>query len=217
MGVGLLVVVFLLAGCGTSPRSASGTSSPVSSTFTTTTTATTIPSTSDTGSVIVNPPTTIVTYPHPYKPAYDTPQSLVNDSLFILAATLGSEGSYGGAEEYPLNVKTVFSYTEVRMFVAVAEEEVEAVHLTVGGEYLLFYAADTTDRMTCIVGGVRGVFQFDAQAQTVTRISTNSDSMIPKTQSVKAFSAALAAAVKVAASRELQNSPPTCLPAATGL
>jgi hypothetical protein len=220
--VALVSLATILGAC----RSAPGASAPGASKIhtsatgiapTTTTTGMAPATTPLTDQPIVDPPSTIVSYPSPYRPAYDTLQSLVNDSEYIFTAIIEPETVLGGEEQYPLNVQRVFSYTDPRMFTAIFPSEVNAAHLSVGGQYLFFYGQDIVDNTFCIVGGVRGVFLFNSKAQTITRISTNSGSQIPKTQSVKMFLAALAPEVKLAASRELHNGPPVCQSSATGI
>lgn len=170
-----------------------------------------------TGQPILNPPTTDVSYPNPYRPAYDTLQSLVNDSLFIFTATIEPETTLGGQKQYPLNVVQVYSYSNPQMFTSIFPTEVSAARLIVGDEYLFFYGGDEVNNSTCIVGGVRGVFIVNTKAKTITRLSTNSSSLIPKYQSIKSFLASLSQAVKRTGSREIRNGPPVCESSATGL
>lgn len=187
----------------------------IPSSMTPTTTATTTPTPSTTEGIIVNPPTTRVTYPTPYAPSYDTVATLVDDSTFIVIATVGMENT--DIDGYPLQVQQALRFNNPRTSLAITPTEFNAAGLSVGSSYVFFYASDPVDNSTCIVGGVKGTFAYDANSQTVTRLDQSTTSQIPRTQSLSDLQDSIATAENVEASKPTSNPPPMCSSSATGL
>lgn len=162
----------------------------------------------------VNPGTTIVQYPNPYAPSYDTLQSLVSDASFIVLATVLPQSP--ATNNYPLKVQRSFLY-EARSSMAISPQEFDAAHLSVGSTYLFFWADDPIDSTYCIVGGVRGVFDYDPSDQTITRIDQSAASQIPETQTLEQFGTAVATAATALQTSATRSLPPVCTPSATGI
>jgi len=174
----------------------------------------TAPSTPVTTYVISDPPTTVINYPNPYQPSYDTVASLVDDSTFIVIASIGSETSIN---TYPLNVQQAIGATPPRVTIGISSGEFTAAHLAVGSTYIFFYGVDPTENKSCIVGGIRGVFAYDPTSGTVTRIDQSSSSTIPATQTLSQLETSINAAEQANAAQPQANTPPVCDSSATGL
>jgi len=164
---------------------------------------------------IIDPPTTIIDYPNPYHPSYATVAALANDSAYIVIATVESEDPTRGG--YGLNVEISLGTTSPRVLIGIVTAEFDAAHLTVGGDYIFFYGIDPIDNSACIVGGVRGVFAYDASSQTVTRIDRSMPSQIPNTQTLAQLEAALRASEQAHVGQPMANIPPLCESTATRL
>jgi hypothetical protein len=164
---------------------------------------------------ITNPPTTIITYPNPYQPSYDTIDALASDSVFIVIATVKPEDPTVGG--YPLDVQLSLGANPVRIQLGILPAEFAAAHLTVGGTYVIFYGVDTDPSSVCVVGGVRGVFVYNATTQIVTRLDQNATSRIPHTQTLAQLEDAINASERAAAGQPSANLPPVCSSSATGL
>jgi hypothetical protein len=163
----------------------------------------------------VTVPTTIVTYPTPYSPSYDTIASLVDDSGALVIAVIGPEVTPGNY--YPLQVQQSFGPTAPRVSLNISSQEFNAAQLAVGNTYFFFYGVDPVDKTECIVGGVRGVFAIDVSTETVSRISQSTSSQIPNTETLAQFENAVNAAMNADATTPIQNIPPVCAASATGL
>lgn len=199
-----------------SPSTTSASSTTSSSDVPTTSSSVVTTTTSTTEGIIVNPPTTIVTYPTPYAPSYDTVAALVDDSTYIVIATLQPEEEAIGG--YPLDVQQTLGFNyPMRELLSITTTEFDAANLTVGDTYVFFHADDPVDGSTCIVGGVKGVFAYDPNSQTVTRLDQSTTSQIPMTQSLSDLQDSITAEENVEASEPDSNLPPVCSSSATGL
>ncbi|MGH9017143.1 MAG: hypothetical protein ACRDY1_05285 [Acidimicrobiales bacterium] len=178
------------------------------------TTLATAPDTPVTTYVTTDPPTSIVTYPNPYAPSYDTIASLADDSTFIVVGPIGSETSI---HTYPIYVTDDLGSNPIRVSLGISDEEFQTAKLSVGGTYVFFYGVDPSDGHSCIVGGVRGVFGFDPSTETVTRIDTNASSAIPKVQTLSALENSIEQAESAVEGSPVVNVPPLCDSSATGL
>ena len=158
-------------------------------------------------------PTTIVTYPNPYRPSYDTVASLVRDSIYIVIATVGG-GGQGGEE---LQIQGQLGFNNPRTPIGVTTAEINAAHLISGDSYIFFYGADTVDKTVCIVGGVRGVFAYNPTTQIVTRIDQSIPSQIPNTQTLAQLETAINDEESIESAQPVSNGPPLCSSSATGL
>jgi hypothetical protein len=219
MGTAALIVLGTTA-CGSSvpeaTRVVSDDAGNSSSTSSISSTTYVTPSTPVTGPTALNPPTTIVQYPNPYAPSYDTLESLAADASFVVLAKVEPEIPTN-PPGYPLDDYLLLGGQD-GPDIGISVQEFQAAHLTVGNSYVFFYAFDPVDKTDCIVGGVRGVLAYDPSTQTVTRIDNNAASQIPQQQTLTQFKAALTSAENVIeGGTEVGNLPPMCLPAATGL
>jgi len=167
-----------------------------------------------TGPAGVNPPDTVIHYPNPYAPSYDTLDALVSDASFIVLATVEPQES--ATQNYPLQIQQSFG-SEARTSMSISAEELAAAHLSVGQTYVFFYAVDPVDGTDCIVGGVRGVFDYNSSTHIVTRIDQSRTSQIPSTQTLTQFGTALETAAKAVSRSSIANLPPVCRASATGL
>jgi hypothetical protein len=94
------------------------------------------------------------------------------------------------------------------------------VPLEVGQTYLIFYGTDSTDNTNCIVGGLRGIFDYNKVTGIVIRIDQNEPSQIPRSLPIGQIAAQLEADVAAeGVSRTPMDipSPPICAPAVTGM
>jgi len=123
---------------------------------------------------------TIVIDPNTYHPNYDTIPSLAGDSILVFIGTAGRlfhDPSAGG---------TVRAFTVDRVLDALdgivpqccATPEIPQGHpgdvpVVSGVTYLVFWTIDssTAAPTSCVVGGTRGLFRYDAASETVTRVS----------------------------------------------
>jgi hypothetical protein len=156
-----------------------------------------------------------VTYPTPYHPSYDTIASLVDDSDYIVIATVGSQGSTVGG--YPLDVQNVLGFSAPHTLIGVTTAEFNAAHLTVGSTYVFFYGIDTVDNTDCIVGGIRGVFAYDPTTQTVMSLNQDVTSQITNTQTLAQLRNSINAEESLLSTEPISNGPPVCASTATGL
>jgi len=222
--VRIFVPVFLIGAgalfgaCGSSlpgvvKVGASNSPSTTLSTSTSTSTTVTGASTPVTGPPGVSVPTTIVTYPTPYAPSYDTIDSLVDDSDYVVVASIGSAIAGG----YPLSIQSVLSFTAPKTPLSITTGEFNAADLQVGGTYVFFYGIDTIDNSNCIVGGARGVLGYDPTTQTVTRLDQSVASQIPDSESFAQLQNAVAVEENNLSAEPISNGPPVCASSATGL
>jgi hypothetical protein len=208
-----------VASCGSTATDAphlaarTSTSSLVSPSTTLPPAPTSTPSTPITAPPSVTYPTEIVHWPNPYHPSYDTVASLVDDSAVVALATLASPSG----STYELQLKNVFSTFWPPIPIYVSVDLVDAAHLRPSGTYVFFWASDTADNRTCIVGGLRGVMAYDAASRTVTRLDTDAGSEIPRSQSLAALESSVQAAVTAKSNQPITNLPPACALSATGL
>lgn len=188
----------------TNPTSIPSTSAP-----------TTIPSTPQTQPASVTYPTVNVTYPNPYSPSYSTVASLVNDATFVIVGEVEAEGDL---PYYPINIQTSLGLNYPHNGTDISPAEVQAADLTVGDSYVFFIGYDQQHPYTCVVGGVRGVFAYDATTDTVTRLDQGTPSQIPDTQTLEQLQAEVTAAYESNSSNPIPvPGPPVCDSSATGL
>jgi hypothetical protein len=197
---------------GTRDRTGTTGSSPSAIASVTTTSTSPIPPASEPPAV--NPPDTIVHYPNPYAPSYETLDSLFSDASSIVLATV--EPRETSTQNYPLLVVQSF-LAQARTSMSISPQEFAAAVLRVGDTYVFFYAVDPVDSTDCVVGGVRGVFDYDPSTQIASRIGQSHSSEIPETQTLAQFGTALTAAQNDVSGQSIPNSPPICSPSATGL
>jgi hypothetical protein len=220
-GIGASVV---LASCGGNGPSSGLAASVSASTTTVPLTSSTVPGT-PTSPVTLPPavtqPTATTNYPSPYQPQYDTIDSLVQYSGAIVLGTLsGSPAAAtqsGSSTSYPINVQQNFGSNIPREVLTVSSAEVNAAHLSLTGTYIFFWTYDSTNGISCIVGGLRGVMSYNSATDTVTRIDTSTSSQIPQTQSLESFKESVKGALETIAAEPTTNTPPACAQSATGL
>lgn len=130
----------------------------------------------------VDPPTTIVTW-GTYRPSYNTIGALAADSTSVFIATVGQASTTTPDAPVPLVPRHVLLGT-VRTGPYLTVTQAKALGMITGHTYLVFYGIDTTagDPTSCIVGGHRGVFAFDATTNVVTRLDDNPQSQIARTE-----------------------------------
>ncbi len=225
--VGLIMAIcpLVAAACSSSPGEPETSKAANPSTTMAPCASTTLPSLTPKTPIIgcgsVTPSTAVVQYPNPYDPGYTTIDQLVRDSTFIV---LGSLRPAGAAKDQNGNIVTVYPIAIQRDFgsnppisLNVSQAEVNAAHLTTGGDYIFFWGADTSEKTACIVGGVRGVMAYDSSTDTVTRIDQSTASQVPRSQSLQQFAASVQAAQSQLSSEPIANQPPICAPSATAL
>ena len=161
-----------------------------------------------------------------YRPRYDTMPELLHDMFAVFGGTLQPDDSPLGI--YPLNVTTYISGSSQKIDytgpVGIPEDVVAAAAaqgtpLVVGHDYIEIFGIDSTDHNDqCIVGGLRGLFAYDASAGTVTRIDKSRTSQIPRTQSFASFVATYNADTPPnVPPTPLNVTDPICSPSATGI
>jgi hypothetical protein len=187
------------------------------------------PMTPVTAPPLVEVPTVTVTYPNPYDPGYNTIAQLVDDSDAIVVGTLGSTSTAPGQDGaqtayYQINIqKTVNDVSTPRISLYVSQNLVNAARLSSSGTYIFFWAGPADDGTSdgggrCITGGTRGVMAYNQSADTVTRLDNNSDSQIPRTQTLEQLKGSIRAAFNALETRPIvANPPPACTLSATGL
>jgi hypothetical protein len=115
---------------------------------------------------------------------------------------------------YPINVLTVLA-TVPPIGLTVDQAEFNAAQLRIGADYVFFWGTDST-RTTCTVGGVRGVMAYDPSTDTVTRIDSEANSLIPRTQSFEQLESSIVHSPSYT-QRSITSHPPVCSSFATGL
>jgi hypothetical protein len=170
------------------------------------------------------PVPTIVIDPDTYRPSYDTIDSLFADSGLVFVATaqpLQSDPSDGEYEAFPLNQVWIVDALGTPPRVTdldLPQGRPGDVPLVVGRTYLIFYGTDATaNYANCVVGGLRGIFNYDAVTGMVSRIDTNARSQIPETQPIGQLAADLLAYSSMNGRPMDSPSPPICSRAVTGL
>lgn len=231
----VVVVAFMTTACGSNPPVAR---SAVGATVTTATprvTTTTVPGSATTGSgpVLTPYPTTTIVHWGAYHPPYDTVAELYADSdELVFIATVDpfvANDPTPGATFAPFDLTTAQFLssppTPPEISLGIPQGQPGDVPLEVGHRYLVFFAIDYSDEpgwTTCIVGGQRGLFDYDTATQSVTRTDDNAASQIPCTLSlalmtaeVKAAAAAAPTDVGSASDPEKEPPAPVCAPSAT--
>jgi hypothetical protein len=181
------------------------------------------------------PTTTMVTWGD-YHPPYNTVAELFADSdqlVFIATVDpLVADDPTPGAMFAPFDLTTAqflsSPTTPPDIVLGLPQGQAGDVRLIVGHTYLVFFTIDYSGHggpTVCTVGGQRGLFDYDAATQTVTRTDDNRASQIPRTLSlaemraqVKAAAATWATAeahVGSAADPEKEPPPPVCALSAT--
>jgi hypothetical protein len=199
---------------------------------TTTTPATT--TTTPTGPVLTPYPTTTIVDWGNYHPSYNTVAQLYadsNDLVFIATVDPFVANDPGpGATFAPFDLTTATFLasppTPPDIILGVPQGQPGDVPLLVGHTYLVFFGIDTsvgTEPQTCIVGGQRGLFDYDRATQTVTRTDANASSQIPRTLTLAQMTAEIRAAqaatptdVGSSTDPEKWPPPPVCALSATG-
>lgn len=169
-------------------------------------------------------PTVNVHRPNPYDPGYHTVGQIVHDSAFIFVGSLSGAPSCvsgaGGNCYQSLSVQTPLGGTDPRTNIAVPAAEVTAAKLSPTGTYVFFWGAEGYPLKggACIIGGVRGVMAYDAATNTVTRLDNNSDSQVPRSQTLDQLRSEIAQ-VEAATARAPEELPPApvCSSSATGV
>jgi hypothetical protein len=210
--VAAILSIVVLASCGSAPTAGSHLTAKASAVTTSTVAAPPVATTPTSG---------LPTSPDAYDPGYSTIDELVKDSTFIIAGTLEPEQSGKGqdgsiAESYPITTEKALG-TVPPIALSVTPAEVGAAQLRVGNLYVFFWAADSTAKTACIVGGVRGVMAYNATTDIVTGLDDSSTSQIPRAQSYEQLAGAVEAAEKVLNPQPTASRPPVCSPSATGL
>lgn len=156
------------------------------------------------------------TWTSPYQPSYDTIARLAQDSTFAFVGTVGSLSSDG--EYYYLTIISPF-HGDYRMSqIFVPKEYITVAHLTAGGIYVFFFA-NMADGETCIVGGPRGVFDYNPTTKIVTRIAAAPGSQVPLTETLSQLVSAVQASEPATAPVDPAQvpPPPVCDASATGV
>jgi len=212
---GLAVCALALSACGSTPDNRSDPTPKHGPAAVIPTSTTLAPQRTVTGPSGVTIPTTIVRYPDPYTPNYDTVASLVHDSTFIVVASVGPyDGSTTG---YPLEIQGDLGFNNPRTPLGLTPTEYNAANLKVGSDYVFFYGVDRVDDATCIVGGVRGVFSYDSATQLVRTMTQRARSQIPASQSLSQLQSDVDSEEQVESAQPVANGPPLCSDSATGL
>jgi hypothetical protein len=212
----------LLAACGSTPIASKVQARDPSTIATTetTATATTTATTSPPGVYNSTPNTTIID-PNTYDPSYDTISSLAADAIAVFIGTVQPfvQDPASGAMNAPFSVdKLLFgeiprTYPDPEIHQGASGD----VPVVVGHQYLVFWTVDSTsvglDADTCVVGGMRGIFNYDAATQTLTRIATSA-SQIPTTLTLAQLTAQLPNP-NVQIPERVPN-PPVCSPSVIG-
>jgi hypothetical protein len=169
------------------------------------------------------PPETTIINPDTYRPSYDTIASLYADSGLAFIATvepLQSDPTQGTYEAFPLTKIWVVGYTGTLARVDdfdLPQGQPGDVPLVVGRTYLIFYGTDSTAGYSnCIIGGLRGIFDYDSATGIVTRIDHNAGSRIPPSQPIGQIAAQLEAFDDGPRPPLDSPSPPLCSPSVTG-
>jgi hypothetical protein len=176
---------------------------------------------------VYNPttPTTIID-PNTYRPSYDTVSSLFADSGLAFVATVEpfqSDPTEGTYEAFSLNNIWIIDYSGTLARIPafdLPQGQPGDVPLVVGQTYLIFYGTDSTDNTNCVVGGLRGIFDYNKVTGIVTRMDQNEASQIPSSLPIGQIAAQLQADVAAeGVSRTPVDvpSPPICAPAVTGM
>ena len=118
---------------------------------------------------------------------------------------------------YQIQVQRTLSDQDPRNELFVSADVMKAARLGPSGTYIFFWAEDTTNNRTCIVGGVRGVMADDPSTGTVTRLDQNAYSQILRTQTLEQLQSSVRAAINVIQKQPATNLPPACSLSATGL
>jgi hypothetical protein len=178
------------------------------------------------------PTTTIVDWGN-YAPSYNTIEQLYADSHYVFIATVGplvQNDPAPGDTFAPFVVPTATFLASpatppTNIALGIPQGQTGDVPLVVGHTYLIFFGIDYSDSptvKTCIIGGQRGLFDYDATTQTVTRTDSNTSSSIPMTLTLAQMtsdiqSAEAAAPTDVGSASDPQKVPypPVCALSAT--
>jgi hypothetical protein len=217
--VGTLTVAVAAAACGSSlpGTSAQARSAGAPPTLTTPSTSPTTASSTTTAPCIAPDGCTTIS-PNTYHPSYDSIPALASDAAAVFIGTalpLRQDGTSGGTF-VPFSVDQLL-YGEIpRTYPEppISQGDPGDVPVVVGNQYLVFWTIDSNGPLhTCVVGGTRGIFDYDARTQTVTRIATGA-SQIPTTLTLSQLTALLPNPNVPTPARV--PSPPFCSPSVTG-
>jgi hypothetical protein len=216
----VLIVAFLAivaCGCGkinagASPQGLDATSTSTTSVLITTTTTSSPPA-------VMNPTVQTTNIdPNSFHPSYGTVASLAADSTEVFIGTArplsqdptdgGIVASFSVARSLLGHPLDTFPYPEI------PEGQPGDLPVVVGQNYLVFWSAGNGQGETsCIVGGARGLFTYNAATQIVRRVAT-SPSQIPTSLTLSQVTAQLPdPSVPVP---EVEPPPPICSPSVTG-
>jgi hypothetical protein len=166
--------------------------------------------------MIVTPTTAIDN--GPYDPGYTNINQLVADATFIVTGRLkrvsGIDQNGQPITIYPIAVQKVLG-SDPPIEMNVDQTEFNAAKLRTGADYVFFWGADSTGA-TCIVGGIRGVMAYDSSTDTVSRLDSNANSFIPRTQTFEQLQRSIESSPSYA-QRSNTAHPPVCSSFATGL
>jgi hypothetical protein len=154
-------------------------------------------------------PTTTIVHWGDYDPPYNTVAELYagSDQLVFIATVdpLVANDQTPGTTFAPFDLRTAQFLssppTPPDIALGIPQGQPGDVPLVVGQRYLVFFAIDYSDDpafKTCVVGGQRGLFDYDAATQTVTRTDDNAASQIPRTLSLAQMTAEVKAAAAAA-------------------
>ena len=188
--------------------------------------------TTGSGPVLTPYPTTTIVNWGRYSPSYDTIAQLFADSDSVFIATVDpfvADDPTPGTTFAPFDLSTsryLFSPpTPPEIIPGIPQGQPGDTPVTVGHRYLIFFGVDYSDDLvpkTCIVGGQRGLFDYNSVAGTVTRTDGNTASHIPKTLTLAQMTAEIrvaqaATATNVGSSSDPEKwpPPPVCALSAT--
>jgi len=186
------------------------------------------------GPVLTPFPTTTIVHWGNYEPSYDTVAQLYADSgRLVFIATVDpfvSNDPTPGATFAPFDLTTATFLsspaTPPNIILGIPQGQPGDVPIVVGRTYLVFFGIDYsvgTRPTTCVVGGQRGLFAYDAVTKTVTRTDGNAASRIPKTLTLAQMTAEVQSAeaatptdIGSPSDPEKWPPPPICARSATG-
>jgi hypothetical protein len=204
-------VALVTAACAASPPVGQSARRPTVTTSAPRASTTTLPgsATTDSGPVLTPYPTTTIVNWGDYQPPYNTVAELYADSdhlVFIATVDpLVANDPTPGATFAPFDLSTAQFLssppTPPEISLGIPQDQPGDIPLVVGHRYLVFFAIDYSNEpawKTCTVGGRRGLFDYDAATQTITRTDDDAASQIPRTLSLAQMTAEVKAAAAAA-------------------
>jgi hypothetical protein len=218
----LFIFALTAAACGSSPLGAGAQSGSTGSTAPSTSIIPSSTTTSSPGMVGQSTDTTIID-PNNYHPNYDTIAGLASTSTTVFIGTVQplvqNPGDGGTVAPFVVNQLLLGVVPRSDAEPDITQGGPNDVSVVVGQQYLVFWGVDSSESptkvTTCIVGGARGLFSYNAATNTVSRTDNSGTSQIPMTLTL----------AQVVASLPNPNvqvptpvpSPPVCSPAVTGI